>query len=242
MAEHIPDADFRDAFVTQIDNVYEVHRRADGAGYWSLPAFLGNARWFGESEWHVLATLVGHERGQPVRITVEIVSGMISGVGITGQQLRPPHRIEMTDLGVPTVSLPVPGSVPEVTGWVQRLCDAGILAPGRMPLDTDERQRLIRECPGLPADYVEFCSQTDGGTILPDSADYAILSLRDIGPRRVSGYGEFIPLVDMRELGGLGCRVAQTPQPVMEFTGPKPSFFAKTFQAAIRRVAREETA
>lgn len=234
---HIADNDVRVALESLVDSVFEVYRGRQGHGYYSSPAFWQEGKLPDVDQ--VLATLAAHANGHEVNITVEIGAGMISRINIAGQRLPRPDCIVLQNIGVPVVTLPIPKKLPVVSGWLKRLCANGLVAPGNLPLAQEEIERYKKRFPNLPVDYFEFCAQTDGGAILPNTEGFAIFGLRDISPSHTPKSRAFIPLVDMRELGGLGCFVAEEPQPIMDFSTPEGVLFADTFEAAIVRVAKE---
>jgi hypothetical protein len=96
---------------------------------------------------------------------------------------------------------------------------------------------LIRDLPQLPGDFLEFCELSEGGIAAPESEQFAILGIADLSVCRLSNGTTFVPLVDMREFGGLAV-IAQVPG-IAFVDGEEVEIYAGSFREALEKLSKE---
>ncbi len=101
---------------------------------------------------------------------------------------------KLTDINVPSIESP-----PEPEGWVKELESCGLLRRYSVPKDQDS----VVDITLLHSQYNELFTMCDTASIVLDNEEFSFISPKGLGLVK-DRIGTWVPILDMRELGGLG--------------------------------------
>lgn len=237
LADQAGDDAFSAVLRRQLENVFEVRRKLVGDEYETWPAFLGEIPLFATHETVQTAVIDAACGTGKARVRVLLGGGMVAKIFIGGDGLPTPPRIALRELQLTQFKLPTAPVLPEAQGWVADLIREGNLKRLYPPLANERRMMRLMSLPPLPAGYLEYCEQSEGGVAVPESEQFDILGLEDVSICSLPDGRKFVPLVSMREFGGLAAFVGETALFLVD--GNIAEFYAPTFEEALRKLADE---
>lgn len=237
LADQAGDDAFSGVLLRQLNSVFEIRRKRVRDEYETWPAFLGEIPLFATHKTVQTAMIEASCGTGKARVRVLLGGGMVAKILIGGDGLPKPPGIELRGLRLKQFDLPTAPVLPEAQGWVADLIREGNLKRLDPPLAKERRMMCLMSLPPLPAGYVEYCEQSEGGVVAPESEQFDILGLEDVSICSLPDGRTFVPLVSMREFGGLAALAGETA--VFLVDGNIVELYALTFEEALRKLADE---